>query len=272
MASCSTKKLVDANMGNFQQHKEWALYTIVIIQAIMIYLVIQQTIPIDFLSFDTAKGQIALFAVLLSIPFIFTIGAVSPDIDLPKDSWETRLFFQFFLPILFGFGIGIGVYRIITHGLSSVGFVSAELSNIASAPFIIAVGFGVVVAFLSFIFVYLLDKKSVHWGFCHSIGFSFVLSGIVFIALLGIWGSQYYLLVILQTLAYLTGYWNHLICDQVYHELRDKHWDNPRYALKIWSNSWNFDPFIVLDELTGGRAKEGHAKKKEVHHHTKSSN
>ncbi len=253
-------------MGNFQQHKSWALYTLVIIQSIIIYLVIQKSFPVSFLSFDSTSGQIALFAVLLSIPFIFVIGAVSPDIDLPKDSWETRLFFQFFLPILFGFGIGIGVYRIITHGFSSTGFVSSELTNMSSLPFIVAVSFGVVVAFLSFIFVYLLDKKSVHWGFCHSIGFSFILSGIVFIALLGIWGSQYYLLVLLQSLAYLTGYWNHLICDQVYHEIRDKHWDNPRYALKIWSNSWTFDPFIIVDELTGGRAKESHHK---VSHHSK---
>lgn len=258
-------------MGNFHQHVSWSTYTLLIIQSIIIYVLIQKSFTIDFLTFDSAKGQLALFAVLLSIPFIFVIGAVSPDIDLFKDSWETRLFYQFFLPILFGFGIGIGVYRVITHGLSSVGFVSAELTNINSVPFITALCFGVAIACISFIFVYLLDKKSVHWGFCHSIGFSFILSSIVFVALLGIWGSQYYLLVILQTLAYLTGYWNHLVCDQVYHELRDKHWDNPRYALKIWSNSWTFDPFIVLDELTGGRAKDSHNNKKKSHYTKKTS-
>ena len=257
-------------MGNFQQHKSWALYTIVIIQAIVIYLLIQQTFPIDFLTFDSAKGQLALFAVLLSIPFIFVIGAVSPDIDLPKDSLPTKIFFRFFLPVLFGFGIGIGFFKIISSGAfikgaTSSGFITDEMKNMGSFPFVLAVSFGVAVAFIAFIGVWLLDQKSVHWGFCHSIIFSFILSSVVFIALLGIWGTQYYLLVVLQTVSYLTGYWNHLFCDQVYHEIRDKHWPEPRYALKLWSNKWKYDPFIIIDELTS--EKDPKRKHKKAHHH-----
>ena len=258
-------------MGNFQQHKSWALYTIVIIQSIVIYLIIQQSFPVDFLSFDSAKGQLALFAVLLSIPFIFVIGAVSPDIDLPKDSLPTKIFFRFFLPILFGFGIGLGFYKLVSssvflHGFTSVGFVSDELKNIGSVPFVLAVTFGSVIALLSFIGVWAIDKKSVHWGFCHSIIFSFILSSVVFVALLGIWGTQFFLLVVLQTLSYLTGYWNHLFCDQVYHEIRDKHWPEPRYALKLWSNKWKFDPFIIIDELTSEKDPKHTHKNKKSHH------
>lgn len=257
-------------MGNFQQHKSWALYTIVIIQSVVIYLVIQKSFPISFLTFDSARGQIALFAVLLSIPFIFIIGAVSPDIDLPKDSVPTKIFFRFFLPILFGFGIGIGFFKIITsdafvHGAAATGFITDEMKNITSLPFVLAIAFGSIVAIISFFAVWAIDQKSVHWGFCHSIFFSFILSGVVFIALLGIWGTEYSLLVILQTLSYLTGYWNHLFCDQVYHEIRDKHWPEPRYALKLWSNKWKYDPFIIIDKLTS--EKNPNQDHKKSHHH-----
>lgn len=258
-------------MGNFSQHKQWSLYTIVLIQSVIIYLIIQQTFPINFLSFDSAKGQLALFFVLLSIPIIFTIGAVSPDIDLPKDSFQTKMFFRFFLPLLFGFGIGIGFYKIIVsdvfiHGFSSVGLITDEMKNMTSLPFIVAISFGILVALLSFVAVWYIDQKSKHWGFCHSIIFSIILSSVVFIALMGIWGAQYYQLVILQTLAYLLGYWNHLTCDQVYHEIRDKHWNDKRYALKLWSNDWRFDPFIVLAELTSEDGKP-HKSKRKKHDH-----
>lgn len=253
-------------MGNFHQHVSWSTYTLLIIQSVIIYLLIQQIFPISFLKFDTAKSQLALLAVLLSIPFIFVIGAVSPDIDLPKDSMPTKLFYRYFLPLLFGLGVGIGVYRIVTSGVASAGFVTAGMNNIASLPFILAVSFGVIVAFIAFIGVWAIDKKSVHWGFCHSIFFSFILSGLVFVALLGIWGTQYILLVALQSVAYLTGYWNHLFCDQVYHEIRDKQWDNPRFALKLWSNNWNFDPFIILDKLTSEKPPARAHSKSHSHH------
>ena len=259
-------------MGNFQQHKSWALYTIVLIQSVIIYLIIQKTIPVEFLSFDSAKGQIALFFVLLSVPIIFTIGAVSPDIDLFKDSLQTKLFFRYFLPLLFGFGIGIGFYKVITsgafvHGFSSAGLLTDEMKNMTSLPFIVAFSFGIIVALLSFVGVWYIDQKSKHWGFCHSIFFSIILSSVVFVALMGIWGAQFYQLVILQTIAYLLGYWNHLTCDQVYHEIRDKHWNDKRYALKLWSNNWRFDPFIILDDLTSEDAPHK-SKVKKKHEHS----
>lgn len=89
---------------------------------------------------------------------------------------------------------------------------------------------------------YIISKKSSHWGRVHSIIFGLLLSLFLFIVLALLpfsTGSAFWL-----ALSFFAGYINHLFCDQLYHIGRLK--KGGKYALKLYSNEWRYDPLIIL--------------------------
>lgn len=115
-------------------------------------------------------------------------------------------------------------------------------------PLLVAVGTTVLGIFIVYSAIFIIDKTSYHWGKVHSLGMALLASLAVWFISIVFWGFFWGFII---GLAYFAGYVNHLMCDQVYHELRAKNWSSPRYALKLWSNKWSWDPFIILANFFG---------------------
>ena len=253
-------------MGNFHQHVSWSMTTVVFIQVILLYLFLVYAGPIhDILSAVSASTGAAAFLALLTIPIVFIIGAVSPDMELPKESRETDIIGQYFFPILTGIAIGFAVYKGIKIVLSTL---SVTLP-VQYAPVIIAIIAGIFGIILVFVIVFLTDKYAMHWGHLHSVGAAILVSLLVMGSAMVFWGIPWGFLI---GLSYFGGYLNHITCDQFYHDLRDKKWAGgpQRYALNLCLNRLLLDPLIIFDNLTGALRNfysiKPHRKQKEETH------
>lgn len=245
-------------MGNFNQHVQWALWSIVFIQAGVITILVILSEEINrWMTSGFFTGEYSLLLTVLTVPIIFVFGAIAPDIDLPKDSKITKLFFNYIIPITIGAGVGFGFFRGVSYLMEEFGLFESATTDLL---IYIAIASALVFAFFGWLGVQLIDRKSHHWGFTHSIVFALFLSFILFLSMWGIWGTSRILWAGIQGLAFFAGYLNHMACDQVYHELRDKHWRSPRYAFKIWSNRWGFDPFILMAEIYSPELKKKRVK------------
>lgn len=234
-------------MGNFHQHVSWAMTTVVVIEVVLLYIFLVYNDAVkSILSATNASVGFGAFLALLTIPVVFIIGAISPDMDLPKESRETDFIGQYIFPILTGIAIGFAVYKGIKILLTDFGVTLPS----QYAPVGIAITAGIFGIILVFIIVFLTDKYAMHWGHLHSIGAATLVSLVVMASAMVFWGIPWGFLI---GLSYFGGYLNHITCDQVYHDIRDKKWAGgpQRYAFKLWSNHWWWDPLIILDNLTG---------------------
>lgn len=183
---------------NFKQHVSFALWIIAIIDSILIASYFDQ------------------ISVVLA-PFIFVLGAITPDIDLPKESKETRYLF------LYGFPLFVFSFLLLDLGF-----------------------WAILAAILTFLVAKYIDKTTMHWGYVHSVGFMAILS--IFVAYIvsvpyGIESGQ------IVGIVYAGGFFSHLLGDEIYHQYKGKK-DWNRFSLKIWNNKIWIDPLIILSKIT----------------------
>lgn len=222
-------------MGNLHQHIHWALWSLTFIQSsIIIILLYFPNIILDLSGTD--KSSMPLLVLL--VPIIFILGTISPDIDLKKESSLTKFLFYFILPLFLGLGSSKIIFLlfsiVISKKFDTLFFLIFTLIGILFWSGIIA----------------LIDAKATHWGRIHSIIAGLILSIIIW-SMTSAWIGENMWSVIVS-LIFFVGYIIHLICDQVYHNIRKKRWngDDKRYALKFWNNNTRFDPIIgIVDKI-----------------------
>jgi hypothetical protein len=227
-------------MGSFQQHVNWAVINLIFILVSIIWIVLQFPTDVSNILIEAnIQGGWSSFIAVLCIPILFIIGAIAPDIDLPKESRNTRILGKYIFPVFVSLSIGVVIYRIIEK-------ITYQFDVNLSRQFIIILISGTLIGFiLVYSLVFICNKRATHWGRIHSIGFALILSSIIAISIY-IWWLSFIWAIILGT-SFGIGYINHLICDQVYHSMKNKHWE--RYAFKLWSNSWKWDPLIIISRL-----------------------
>lgn len=162
---------------------------------------------------------------ILGIPFLFVIGAIFPDIDLPKDNRITRLIYNWFIPLFVFFSFLYGITKVIDN--------TTIATSIA----------GLVTIFIYYLF-WLINNRSAHWGKVHSIfaGILFSTGGFMLFAMWSGLGGLIW--AFLSAFAFFLGYLNHLTCDEWHSFKKGTKWN--RRALKLWKNDWKYDPIIRI--------------------------
>jgi len=153
--------------------------------------------------------------VFVLTPFLFIIGNIMPDIDLPAESKYTKWSIYIFLPFLLG---------------GSLLFYN---------PY-----FAFVFIIVSMIVLQIINRTTYHWQYVHSLGFMFLVGltvGIIFTISAGEFVGK------IAGLSIAGGFFLHLFADQLYSDLRGKTWK--RQSLKIWNNNNKYDPVIRMVRL-----------------------
>lgn len=266
-------------MGSFQQHVNWGLLQLSFILSFIIVIIIN--FRVEFSTFiDIVGDEGSTTIAILLIPIIFLVGVISPDVDLPRESRDTSFVAKRLAPVIAGITIGFAMSKIVDFFLTETevnfSFITIQnpLSGIIDTATRTSLGFGWQIAIgvisgiiglvIVFTAIFLTDRYAVHWGAIHSVGAAFILSIPMYIGTF-VWTQDAFSSLVVA-LAFFAGFMNHLVNDQIYHELRDKHWRSPRYALKLWSNTWGWDPFIILAELYSPELK---VKRKDTKEQTK---
>ena len=194
-------------MGSFRQHLEWSKTTLIFVLTLLLWLVA------DFRNTFTAfLGEALNFSMAIAIPIVVVIGTVFPDIDLPKESAITKIIVKILLPVF-------------------VCLMPPALEY--------GVVLGTVVAFV----IWRYEPRWIHWGHMHSLGAALLLS----LGFGGLIALRFRLpIAVILAACFFWGFFLHIFFDQLYHEWNRKDWKDRRYALKLWSNHWRWDPFILL--------------------------
>ncbi|MFW9928772.1 MAG: hypothetical protein ACFFD1_05240 [Candidatus Thorarchaeota archaeon] len=243
-------------MGNFHQHVSWASYTLITIQILIIYFILNFE---ETLASIIGNNKLNFWSIM-TLPALFIIGAISPDVDLPKEAKRTSFLATIVFPIIISIAIGMVVYKGVILLIKQFPFLDVSGLTIYIVS-ILSASIGLVITISA---ILIGDRKAKHWGRVHSIGFGFIISFIIFVITLVFWGISGWVWAFLSGLTFFGGYMDHILCDQAYHELRDKQWKDKRYALKLWSNNWKYDPFIIFDEITSAaepKKKNNYTKK-----------
>jgi hypothetical protein len=210
-------------MGSFKDHVTWALWSLDFILLFIIIIIVEYP---NLLVEWQNENSVSLIAIL-GIPFLFVVGAIFPDIDLPKDNKVTRLVFRYFIPIFTMMSVIYGLNKLYPDLMFRYFFIVALL-----------------VIFIATTLMYLIDSRSVHWGRIHSIfaGILFSTGGFLLFAM---WSGMNGLIwAFISALAFFLGYLSHLMCDEWHSLKKGTKWN--RRALKLWSNDWRFDPIIRI--------------------------
>ncbi|MHA2297966.1 MAG: metal-dependent hydrolase [Candidatus Hodarchaeales archaeon] len=231
-------------MGSFKQHVDWAQVVLQLGLGAIIFLL--TAYPLDATPIgewlDANVSGVSLFGGILTAVFVFLIGSVGPDIDLPTSRIGKRL--KIFGPPLIGLGIGAGMYVAVEKILDSFNL----LESIKYDPFLVVIVISVISGLFGFLIAFIIiwspwwKKMFEHWGMTHSLIGAIVLSTIVGLFFWATWRALWGAVL---GISFFLGYMTHMICDQVYHDLRDKEWAGKnRYAVKLLRNGWWWDPII----------------------------
>jgi hypothetical protein len=232
-------------MGSFSQHVGWATATLFLVLSFALWSVIEvnkYTIanPTSWVSvlWEQLFARIDnSFLGIMSGPFTFIVGAVLPDIDLRHS--RAKGLARWGIPIFVGTMSSLVILPVAYSALNALE-PSLQLGN---WRYLMLMMIPVLVMLLTFVLVLLVGRLSMHWGKVHSIGAALIFSLVLLVLVLPVdllWS-------LILALCLFSGYVEHLLVDQIYHELRLKEWAvDDRFALKLWSNSWRFDPLIIL--------------------------
>ncbi|MHA1451037.1 MAG: hypothetical protein ACTSP4_16670 [Candidatus Hodarchaeales archaeon] len=185
--------------------------------------------------FDWAQGF--LIIGLVFIIFLLTAYSKSPIVEWLGEN--AKIFAPFFL------GTGIGAVAYVTVGKVFNDMFSYDIGPVRMAIVAIisaVIGYGITYAI---VWSPWWKKLNSHWGMWHSITAGLLVSGILGIFFFYTWRALWGFIL---GIAFFLGYLTHLVCDQFYHDIRDKEWaeGNPRYAFKTLRNSWSWDPLILF--------------------------
>ncbi|MFW9992276.1 MAG: metal-dependent hydrolase [Candidatus Odinarchaeota archaeon] len=235
-------------MGSWKQHYDWAQGVLTLVLIILVYLLtaFPGNVVVDWLG-GQERYRLYAFPGILTAVFLFFIGSVAPDMDLPNSRIGKQM--KMYGPLLIGMGIGASMYVATDKILAYYGLL--ESFNFDPLLLMIAVAivsgfFGIIIAFIV-IWSPWFRKMFTHWGMTHSL-----VAAVIFSTLIGLffWATWQALWGVVLGIFFFMGYLTHMVCDQVYHDLRDKEWPGEnRYAVKILRNGWWFDPLILFNRF-----------------------
>ena len=225
-------------MGNFYQHKSWALHVASLFFIVVIYST-YQNLELITSTLGTEDRGVSLFWLTASL-FLFVFGNVLPDIDHHKS--EVERLFRIGLPIVtfvtfFAAWVDMGnTIRERRPSLAGVfGFHPVFMGLLVSSFLTLATYWG----------YQEYRKHARHWERTHSILTGFLFGIIIYIPLSLSGATLFWKQFGAWSL--IAGFWTHLACDQFYHRIRGKSWR--LRAFKLWANDW--DPYKIDYPLLG---------------------